>query len=102
MLRHGDVGAGRINLSFEAFLRDLATLASLRQHERGMQPTKWIAKWQTQLSLSVAIRVGRCLLDALPNDIQRGHSFGKSVPYCGADGMDTFASESIGGEIEPD
>ena len=70
---------GRISLSFEALLRDLAALASRRQRERGMQPTKWIAKWQTQLSLSVTIHVGRCLLDALPNDIQRRHSFGKSA-----------------------
>ena len=92
---------GRISVSFEAFLRELATLASRRQRERGMQPTKWLCKWQTQLSLCVALHVGRCLLDALPGDEQRELSFGRFAPYGGADVMDTFDG-SVGDPLEGD
>ena len=52
---------------FDAILAELAGLAGRRQRDRGMQPTKWLLKWRTQISLSVAMNVGRAILDALPN-----------------------------------
>ena len=87
---------GWISPSFEAFLRELATLASRRQRERGMQPTKWLSKWQTQLSLTVALNVGRCLLDAVPSGMQRDLIFGRAWPYCGADAMDECGETNDG------
>ena len=32
-----------------------------------MQPRKWLLKWRTQISLSIAMHVGRAILDSLPN-----------------------------------
>ena len=52
--------------SLDALLRELAVLATRRQVERGVTPTKWLLKWQTHLSIAVAQSIGRCLIDALP------------------------------------
>ena len=58
---------GSIGSTFEGLLRDLAVLASRRQRERGMHPTNWYLKWTLQLSLCVALNVGKALLEALPS-----------------------------------
>ena len=84
---------GRTSESFDALLVDLAALASRRQRERGMQPTRWLAKWQTQLSLGVAIHIGRALFDALSHDRKR-EFFGcpvVAVAFSGADTLDDVA-----------
>jgi hypothetical protein len=52
--------------SLEGLLRELAALATRRQVDRGVTPTKWFVKWQTHLSIAVAQSIGRCLSDALP------------------------------------
>ena len=83
---------GRTSESFDSLLKNLAILVSRRQRERGVQPTKWLSKWQTQLSIVVAIHIGRALFDALSHDKKRDfftcHS--RSTHFNGADVMDTF------------
>ena len=58
---------GQIGNSMEALLREFAVLASNRQRGRGVQPTKWYMKWMMQISMNVAIHVGKCLLEAVPS-----------------------------------
>lgn len=92
---------GRASEFFDALLIDLAALASRRQRERGMQQTKWLAKWRTQLSLSLAIHVGRALFDSLGQQHQR-EFFSKQVSpqFNGADVLDERSAldEGAGGE----
>lgn len=57
---------GRSGEQIEALLRDLAVLATRRQQDRGVVPTKWYSKWILQISLSIAIHVGKALFEALP------------------------------------
>lgn len=85
---------GRTTEGFDALLDDLAMLASRRQRERGIHPTKWKVKWQTQISISLAIHVGRALFDALPNEVQRRHAFGLQ-PYTVADEVDAMALDAV-------
>ena len=54
---------GSIGDSMDALLRDLAVLATNRQRERGVHPTKWYAKWSLQVSLNVALHVAKSLLE---------------------------------------
>ena len=58
---------GGIGNSMETLLRELAVLASNKQLDRGVVPTKWFNKWTLQLSLSVARHVGKALLESLSN-----------------------------------
>ena len=58
---------GQVGDSMTALLRELAVLATNRQRERGVQPTKWFAKWSLMISFNVALHVGKSLLEALPN-----------------------------------
>ena len=57
---------GSIGESMDALLRDLAVLATNRQRERGVHPTKWYNKWSVQVSLNVALHVAKFLLESLP------------------------------------
>ena len=66
-----------------------AGLAGRRQRDRGVQPTKWLLKWRTQISLCVAVHIGRCILDALPNDVRNYRHQHLSVPFSGADSWDS-------------
>ena len=47
-------------------LEELAMLAGCRQRDRGLVPTRWFHKWMTQISLVVALHVGRAIRDAVP------------------------------------
>ena len=58
---------GCMGESLDALLRDLAVLATNRQRERGIYPTKWCAKWSLQISLNVALHVAKSLLESLPS-----------------------------------
>ena len=49
----------------DTLLEELATLAARRQEDRGVQVTSWSARWRTELSVALAVHVGRCLRDAL-------------------------------------
>ena len=89
---------GRTTVGFDALLDDLAMLASRRQRERGIYPTKWKVKWQTQISISLAIHVGLVLFDALPNEVQRRHAFGLQ-PYNVADEVDAMVSHGASNGI---
>ena len=40
---------GRFSETLDATLADLACLASRRQRDRGIQPTKWLDKWRAQI-----------------------------------------------------
>ena len=83
---------GRTSESFDSLLKDLAVLASRRQRERGMQPTKWLIKWQTQLSMNVAIHIGRALFDALSHDRKRDY-FTRQSLSTHFDGADILADD---------
>ena len=80
---------GRFSKSLDALLEELAGLAGRRQRDRGVQPTKWLLKWRTQISLCVAVHIGRCILDALPNDVRNYRHQHLSVPFSEADSWDS-------------
>ena len=48
-------------------LDELAVLASQRQRDRGLVPTRWRRKWLTSLSVGLALDVGKSILAALPS-----------------------------------
>ena len=84
---------GRFSKSLDALLEELAGLAGRRQRDRGIQPTKWLLKWRTQISLCVALHIGRCILDALPKDVRNYRcSSSRSTVFIAADGMDESSS----------
>ena len=61
---------GRIDVRLDGLLDELAVLAAHRQRERGLLPTRWRAKWRTQVSVQLALGVARALLDAVPPGIK--------------------------------
>ncbi|CAK0904172.1 unnamed protein product [Prorocentrum cordatum] len=61
---------GRVDGRLGGLLDDLAVLAAHRQRERGLLPTRWRAKWRTQISVQLALGVSRALLDALPAGVK--------------------------------
>ena len=84
---------GRFSKSLDALLEDLAGLAGRRQRDRGIQPTKWLLKWRKQISLCVALHIGRGILDALPKDVRNYRcSRSRSTIFTTADGMDEDSS----------
>ena len=86
---------GRFSRSLDALLEDLAGLAGRRQRDRGIQPTKWLLKWRTQISLCVALHIGRCILDALPKNVRNYRcSSLRSTVFTAADATDDFSSMS--------
>ena len=90
---------GFMGTSLEALLRDLAVLATRRQRERGVVPTKWFMKWTLQLSLSVALHVGKALLESLPTSERYYHTLVyRSTDFHGADGEATLDD---GGQSTP-
>ena len=58
---------GGIGNSMETLLRELAVLASNKQLDRDVVPTKWFNKWTLQLNLSVAHHVSKALFKSLSN-----------------------------------
>ena len=61
---------GRVDGRLDGLLDDLAVLAAHRQRERGLLPTRWRARWRTQISVHLALGVSRALLDALPAGVK--------------------------------
>lgn len=61
---------GFVHVDFNYLLRDLATLASRRQIERGMLPTKWYSRWKLLISLRIPSFVGEAIFDSLPQCVQ--------------------------------
>lgn len=57
---------GFIHEEFDHLLADFAVLASQRQRDRGQHPTRWLSRWRTQLSIQIAVGVGKALLAAVP------------------------------------
>ena len=50
----------------EALLEELAALASQRQRDRGLLPSRWRARWRTQLSVGLAMDIGKASVAAIP------------------------------------
>ena len=81
--------------ALDGLLRELSVLATRRQVERRVTPTRWFLKWQTHLSVSVALHVGCCLVDALPMPERYGMTtWSRSVAFDGSDMLD----EAFGGD----
>ena len=55
---------GYVHECLDDFLADIAVLASQRQVARGVHPTRWLARWRTQLSVQIARGLGRAILAA--------------------------------------
>ena len=51
---------------FDNLLGELAVLASNKQRDMGQHPSRWLARWRTEVSLSIAVSVGKALLAAVP------------------------------------
>ena len=49
-----------------ALVDDIVVLASQRQRDRGIVPTRWRRRWLTSLSLGLALDVGKTILAAMP------------------------------------
>ena len=88
---------GRFSKSLDALLEELAGLAGRRLRDRGVQPTKWLLKWRTQMSLCVALHIGRCILDALPNDVRNYRHRSLGVTFSAADSCDSENPHPGGG-----
>ena len=57
---------GFIDPGLDRLLKELAVLAAQRQRDRGMVPTRWHARWRTQVSLQMALHLAKALLMAKP------------------------------------
>ena len=57
---------GYIHADLDAFLGELAVLASQKQRDTGQHATRWLSKWRTEISLQIAINVGKALVAAPP------------------------------------
>ena len=62
---------GFFGKSLDELLNTLAGLASRRQRDRGLVPTRWSPRWRTLISVHNALNIGRSLLEALPSDAKR-------------------------------
>ena len=70
-------------------------MAARRQRERGVQPTKWYLKWSLQVSINVALHVGKSLLEAVPcAEKYSWLRLGRATPFCEADSYADFGRES--------
>ena len=87
---------GHTSRTLDAILVELAGLAGRRQRERGIQPTKWLQKWRTHISLVVAMHVGRAIVDALPSSERYWRCGG--VVYSVVDAFDNV--ESVSSHVE--
>ena len=73
---------GSIGNSLEALLRELSVLASQRQRERGILPTKWFDKWSLQVSMNCARHIGKALLASVSVDEKYSHTLiGRSTAF---------------------
>ena len=89
---------GHTSRTLDAILVELAGLAGRRQRGRGIQPTKWLQKWRTHVSLVVAMHLGRTIVDALPLSERYWRCGG--VIYSAADAFDNV--ESVPSQVERD
>ena len=58
---------GHIGVSLEAVLHEFTLLATMWQFSDGFDPTRWCQRWCIQISINVAMRLGKALYWALPN-----------------------------------
>ena len=61
---------GYIDGKLDDLLAELSVLASQRQRDRGQLPSRWASRWRTQISLGIAMSVGRALLSAAPTQFK--------------------------------
>ena len=52
---------GRLGSVMDGLLLELHGLAQRRQRERGINPTNWLLRWRTSLSVHLAINAGRAI-----------------------------------------
>ena len=57
---------GRTDWRLNGLLDELAVLASHRQRDRGLVPTRWRARWRTLISVHLAMSVAKSILAAIP------------------------------------
>ena len=57
---------GFVDAKLEALIDDLAVLASQKQRDRGLAPTRWKRRWLTALSAGIAMDIGKAILEAVP------------------------------------
>ena len=56
---------GYADPALDALLAELAVLAAQRQRDRGVQPTRWQAKWRTLISVHLAMAIAKAMLAAI-------------------------------------
>ena len=83
---------GHMGKHLTGLLGDLAGLASRRQRERGVQPTRWLQKWRTQISMSIALHIGRAIIDAIPKSDRYSRLFVPGAAFGGGDVVDGITS----------
>ena len=57
---------GYMHSDLDHLLGELAVLASQKQRDVGQHPSRWLARWRTEISVQIAINVGKALLTAIP------------------------------------
>ena len=57
---------GYIHSDLDHFLGELAVLASQKQRDKGQHPTRWLSKWRAEISIQIAVSVGKSLVAAVP------------------------------------
>ena len=70
-------------------------LGSRRQRERGVQPTRWLQKWRTQISMSIALHIGRAIIDAIPKSDRYSRMVVPGVVFGGGDVIDRMTSSPL-------
>ena len=83
---------GYMGKHLTSLLRELAGLASRRHRERGIQPTRWLQKWRTQISMSIALHIGRAIIDAIPKSDRYSRLFVPGAAFGGGGVVDGITS----------
>ena len=58
---------GYVDVHLDELLSELAVLATQKQRDRGVHPTRWRSRWRTLLSVHAAMHVSKAILAAIPS-----------------------------------
>ena len=61
---------GYTDAKVEALLDEFSVLASQRQRDRGLLPSRWRSRWRILLSVGLAMDIGKALLAAMPTHVK--------------------------------
>ena len=56
---------GRLGCVVDNLLLELHGLAQRRQRDRGINPTNWLIRWRTLMSVHLAMNAGRAIFDSV-------------------------------------